>query len=69
MDENNEFRRQLIDQVVASALVESRIPEEVSVTVKAFMAADLPNELIELLERIVLHGMVQTGSQSPAKYV
>uniref|UniRef100_A0A6A7FZ08 Clathrin heavy chain n=1 Tax=Hirondellea gigas TaxID=1518452 RepID=A0A6A7FZ08_9CRUS len=56
LNENNEFRRQLIDQVVASALVESRIPEEVSTTVKAFMAADLPNELIELLERIVLHG-------------
>ena len=29
-------------------------PEDVSITVKAFMAADLPNELIELLERIVL---------------
>lgn len=54
--EDNEYRRQLIDQVVASALAESRVPEEVSVTVKAFMAADLPNELIELLERIVLHG-------------
>lgn len=56
LNENNEYRRQLIDQVVSTALVESRIPEEVSVTVKAFMAADLPNELIELLERIVLHG-------------
>jgi clathrin heavy chain len=28
----------------------------VSETVKAFMAADLSRELIELLERIVLHG-------------
>eukprot|EP01083_Nonionella_stella_P040976 111112_1 len=54
--EENEFRRQLIDQVVATALNESRAPEEVSTTVRAFMAADLPNELIELLERIVLHG-------------
>lgn len=54
--EENEFRRQLIDQVVATALPESRIPEEVSTTVKAFMAANLPNELIELLERIILHG-------------
>lgn len=26
-----------------------------STTVKAFMDADMPNELIELLERIVLH--------------
>jgi len=56
LTEENEFRRQLIDQVVATALPESRVPEEVSTTVKAFMAANLPNELIELLERIILHG-------------
>ena len=56
LTEENEFRRQLIDQVVATALPESRLPEEVSTTVKAFMAANLPNELIELLERIILHG-------------
>lgn len=29
-----------------------------SVTVKAFMTADLPNELIELLEKIVLDNSV-----------
>lgn len=55
-ESNLAHRRQLIDQVVATALPESRIPEEVSTTVKAFMAANLPNELIELLERIILHG-------------
>lgn len=55
-EDNLAHRRQLIDQVVATALPESRIPEEVSTTVKAFMAANLPNELIELLERIILHG-------------
>jgi len=54
--DGNEYRRQLIDQVVATALPESTVPEEVSTTVKAFMAANLPNELIELLERIILHG-------------
>lgn len=52
----NQYRRQLIDQVVATALPESKIPEEVSTTVKAFMAANLPNELIELLEKIILQG-------------
>ncbi|ETO04401.1 clathrin heavy chain, partial [Reticulomyxa filosa] len=52
--EQNEQRRSLIDQVVSTALPESRNPDEVSNTVKAFMAANLPNELIELLERIVL---------------
>lgn len=50
----NMFRRQLIDQVVSSALRETSDPEDVSVTVKAFMAADLPNELIELLEKLIL---------------
>ncbi|KAI8917358.1 hypothetical protein BC831DRAFT_485343 [Entophlyctis helioformis] len=53
---DNEHRRQLIDQVVATALPETQDPEDVSVTVKAFMAADLPNELIELLEKLVLEG-------------
>lgn len=49
-------RRQLIDQVVEWALPESTNADEVSCTVKAFMAADLPSELINLLERIVLQG-------------
>lgn len=55
---SNEYRRQLIDQVVQTALSETQDPEEISVTVKAFMAADLPNELIELLEKIVLDSSV-----------
>ena len=52
----NVNRRQLIDQVTGTALPETQDPEDVSVTVKAFMAADLPNELIELLEKLVLDG-------------
>jgi len=48
-------RRQVIDQVVSNALPESTNPDEVSATVKAFISAELPNELIELLEKIVLH--------------
>jgi len=52
----NEHRRSVIDQVVATALPESRNPDEISLAVRAFMAAELPNELIELLERIVLSG-------------
>lgn len=54
LDPENTYRRQLIDQVVQTALSETQDPEDVSVTVKAFMTADLPNELIELLEKIVL---------------
>ncbi|XP_065664296.1 clathrin heavy chain 1 [Hydra vulgaris] len=56
--EDNKYRRQLIDQVVQTALSETQDPEDVSVTVKAFMTADLPNELIELLEKIVLENSV-----------
>ncbi|RCH95010.1 hypothetical protein CU098_001694, partial [Rhizopus stolonifer] len=52
--ETNEHRRELIDQIVATALPECTDPDDVSNTVKAFMTADLPNELIELLEKIVL---------------
>lgn len=44
----------LLHQVVQTALPEVKNPEEVSATVKAFMSADMPNELIELLEKIVL---------------
>jgi clathrin heavy chain len=35
-------------------LPECTDPDDVSAAVKAFMGADLPNELIELLEKIVL---------------
>lgn len=50
----NTFRRQLIDQVVQTALSETQDTEEISVAVKAFMTAELPNELIELLDKIVI---------------
>lgn len=56
LTDENQFRRSVIDQVVQVALPESNNPDEVSTTVKAFMTADLPNELIELLEQIVLRG-------------
>ncbi|UYV68263.1 CLTC [Cordylochernes scorpioides] len=58
LQESNPYRRQLIDQVVQTALSETQDPDEISVTVKAFMTADLPNELIELLEKIVLDNSV-----------
>jgi clathrin heavy chain len=45
----------LVAQVVSTALPESRNPEQVSVTVKAFMRHELQSELIELLEKIVLN--------------
>ncbi|KAK7047530.1 Clathrin heavy chain [Paramarasmius palmivorus] len=48
---DNMYRRQLIDQLVATALVECTDPDDVSMTVKAFLTADLPIKLIELLTR------------------
>ncbi|VAI79455.1 unnamed protein product [Triticum turgidum subsp. durum] len=49
LQRDNEYRRQFIDQVVSTALPESKSPEQVSAAVKAFMTADLPHEPIELL--------------------
>ena len=40
--------------MVSAAFPESKSPDQVSAAVKAFMTADLPHELIELLEKIVL---------------
>ncbi|CAB1322090.1 unnamed protein product [Coregonus sp. 'balchen'] len=48
----------LESRIHEGSLSETQDPEEVSVTVKAFMTADLPNELIELLEKIVLDNSV-----------
>ncbi|KAI1459112.1 clathrin heavy chain [Annulohypoxylon moriforme] len=54
LSENNIHRRSVIDQVVATAVPECSDPAKVSEAVASFLAADLPGELIELLEKIVL---------------
>ncbi|KAL7629469.1 Clathrin heavy chain [Parahypoxylon ruwenzoriense] len=54
LSENNIHRRSVIDQVVATAVPESNDPAKVSEAVASFLQADLPGELIELLEKIVL---------------
>ncbi|KAG9442141.1 hypothetical protein H6P81_017995 [Aristolochia fimbriata] len=59
---DNEFRRQLIDQVVSTTLPESKCPELVSAAVKAFTTADLPHELLEFLEKIVLQNSAFSGN-------
>jgi clathrin heavy chain len=61
---NLQYRRQLIDQVVQTALPESKNPEEVSLAVQAFMQANLPNELIELLEKIILDNVNSNFSKN-----
>ncbi|KAK4216982.1 putative clathrin heavy chain [Rhypophila decipiens] len=54
LSENNLHRRSVVDQVISTAVPESTDPTKVSEAVHCFVQADLPNELIELLEKIVL---------------
>ena len=51
---DNIHRRQLVDQVISTGIPELDDPEPISITVKAFMENDLPEELMELLEKIIL---------------
>ena len=53
-EQNEQHRRSVIDQVVSTALPETSDQYQVSAAVKAFIDANLPHELIELLEKIVL---------------
>lgn len=64
LHEDHSHRRALIDQVTAVAVPESTNPEDVSATVKAFMAADLPHELLKLLEPIVLEASAFSENKS-----
>ncbi|KAL3417291.1 hypothetical protein PVAG01_11291 [Phlyctema vagabunda] len=54
LSENNVHRRSVVDQVISTAVPESTDPDKVSVAVAAFLESDMPVELIELLEKIVL---------------
>ena len=54
LSENNLHRRSVIDQVISTAVPESIDPDKVAKAVQSLLAADLPGELIELLEKIVL---------------
>eukprot|EP00286_Rhodomonas_abbreviata_P018853 CAMPEP_0181303774 /NCGR_PEP_ID=MMETSP1101-20121128/8752_1 /TAXON_ID=46948 /ORGANISM="Rhodomonas abbreviata, Strain Caron Lab Isolate" /LENGTH=1715 /DNA_ID=CAMNT_0023409399 /DNA_START=168 /DNA_END=5311 /DNA_ORIENTATION=+ len=54
LTDENPHKRELVDQVVSTALPQCKNGDAVANAVKAFMSANLPNELIELLEKIVL---------------
>lgn len=54
LNENNVHRRSVTDQVIATAVPECSEPDKVSIAVKAFLDSDMPTELIELLEKIIL---------------
>lgn len=63
LSQQNEHKQAVIDKVVQFALPESDNTEEVATTVKAFMDADMPSELMELLEKIVLHNSDFSSNQ------
>lgn len=52
--EDNPFRRLVVDQVISTALPESKKPEKVSAAVRAFLAAGMPEVLMEMLEKLVM---------------
>ncbi|CAC9549781.1 clathrin heavy chain [Leishmania donovani] len=56
LGQNSAERQQLIESVQQIALPESESSEEVSTTVRAFMNANLTEELTSLLGQIVVHG-------------
>merc|ERR1740123_1202789 len=64
LDPENQYRRNVIDQVVSTALPDAKDADEVSAAVRAFIGAEFHKELIELLEKIVLHKSADFGSNS-----
>jgi clathrin heavy chain len=53
--EDTDHKKAVTDQVIQVILPQTRNPDEVSVTVKAFIDAGLQAELMDLLEKLVLH--------------
>lgn len=61
--EHNPFKRLVMDQVISTAMPACKRPEKVSVAVKAFLAAGMPDVLMEMLEKLVM----QTSNSSFAR--
>lgn len=55
LNTENPFKNELVEQVISIVLPESKNVEEVSVTVQAFLDANLNQELLHLLEKILFH--------------
>eukprot|EP00172_Hildenbrandia_rubra_P000375 Plantae.Rhodophyta-Hildenbrandia_rubra.ctg11744.p1 GENE.Plantae.Rhodophyta-Hildenbrandia_rubra.ctg11744~~Plantae.Rhodophyta-Hildenbrandia_rubra.ctg11744.p1 ORF type:complete len:1092 (-),score=238.23 Plantae.Rhodophyta-Hildenbrandia_rubra.ctg11744:1608-4472(-) len=54
LKDDNPFRKLVQNQVVSTALPETKEPSKIAAAVKAFLKADMPEVLMELLERLVL---------------
>jgi clathrin heavy chain len=55
LDNDNPHKQAVIDQVISVILPVTRNAEEVKVAVRAFIEAGLQSDLMELLEKLVLH--------------
>ena len=53
LTEENEFRKAVVEQVIHTALPECTEPNQILKTVQAFLENDLPNDLIDLLDKLV----------------
>jgi clathrin heavy chain len=63
----NKYRQRVVDETVQTALPECRDSEKISTTVRAFMTAKMPHELIAVLDRLVLQGTPGDGfSENPS---
>lgn len=54
LDESNENRKLIVEQLISNALPATREPKKISGAVKAFMTANMPDKLMEMLEKLVL---------------
>ena len=52
--ESNQNRALIVEQIISNALPETREPKKVSGAVTAFMTANMPEKLMEMLEKLVL---------------
>ena len=64
--EENDSRQHLIDQLVGVVIPECKEEGKIAVVVKVFLEADLPQFLIELLDKLVLNGGMFVGN-GPSK--
>jgi clathrin heavy chain len=62
--DDNEHRPLIVEQIISTALPETREPSKISGSVKAFMAANMPDKLMEMLEKLVLQTSNSTYSRN-----
>lgn len=54
LDSKNPFRKLVVEQITSTALPQTKEPEKIAAAVKAFMVANQPEVLMDLLEKLVV---------------